>query len=556
MKNNFEIFFDNKIFFYVVLLIGLILRYFPFGFQYFAVADDYSQLGMYSLFQENIWSNVVAPFYLYALRPLAGLTDAFIISRFWGNLSIILLIMMLIHFTSLYLLEWILEKSGIAWGRVACIVLAFYPTTESVYWISASSRIVVSAFFAVLAVYAMLKFIYKENAYKLWLVVALICGILAQGYYEQGIIFSFVLTFGILFTHRQAIQKKIIFAWPFVNLIIIAIHYLIFWNVGLTAVRTQAPQRGLFEQIALVFGRIYNVYITEHFRLLRYTIRVGIMELFSYHIFLFISVLIISLLLALFLFFQSDIAYGSYEKYKRNIKPLWYSFLAGLVLFACTFSIFFLVESSFVYLRSLFFPTIGMALLAQIIWKLLKWTQIKAIKSAIAFGCVFILISASILEVKGYRDVERYDHIIVNNLIKELNYLEVESDQVVWLFNVRWIYSPVIAPHITSPLRLTAFLEGYTQTLSGQFDQPLIMPVLHHWNTAGVLALNNAHPPVISTLNNRENALDLKIDILLGLDYDLNIRILDYVEGILYFRDTGAVFGRLDMINGGEFTIW
>jgi hypothetical protein len=134
-------FFENDRNFYIVLLSVILIANFPFGFRYFAFSDDYNAYGVFSLFRENIWTDVMLRFNIYGMRPLAGLTDAYIIAWFWrGGMAFVLLAITAMRFGSIYLLDKIFTKSGIVWGRAAAVFFAVFPAlTEAAYWVSASS---------------------------------------------------------------------------------------------------------------------------------------------------------------------------------------------------------------------------------------------------------------------------------------------------------------------------------------------------------------------------------------------------------------------------------
>jgi len=184
MKDKIISFFESKRNFYIVVFIALIAANFPFGFRYFAFSDDYNAYGVFSLFRENIWQDIMAYYAQYGMRPLAGLADAYIIAWFWGSMQFVLLAIVIMRFFTVVLLDKIFERSGVVWGRVAAVFFGFFPAlTESSYWINASSRIATSAFLGALAAYAILKFIYNEKSKYAWLTTAIAGGLLAQGFY-------------------------------------------------------------------------------------------------------------------------------------------------------------------------------------------------------------------------------------------------------------------------------------------------------------------------------------------------------------------------------------
>jgi len=501
----------------------MLVRSFPFGFQYFAFSDDFNAYGVYTLYQENLWQEVVLRYTLYGFRPLAGLLDAYVISRFWPNLALVLLGITGMQFATIVLLDKVFARSGLIWGRVAAVFFAFFPTlTESAYWISASARIVTTAFLCTLAAFAILKFIYKEGRYWLWFSLALLCGLLAQGFYEQGILFTFVVILGLLILHRKALSHKALFAWPFVNLAIIGTHYFIFRHVSQLGPRAEVADN-LFSQIPLVADRIFTVFIRGQIPTVSNTIRWGIAQLFTEHLFLLILIALFSLLLSLFVIFDKHAKLESGGKTARAL-------LTGLVLTVSTLVIFFFLAESWIWVRNFFYVIIGIAVFAEIAARIVRQTHIGLTigKAIAAFCAIFIFFSGFILEVDSIRLAGHYDRQIVSALIEEMD--EPDSDretETVWLFGLQYTYWQTINPRIASQIFLDWAIDGVylalTQKPSGERS---------HW--------------IIPVMQGQEVRADFDQDILFGLDANLAVRALRFEEGFLIFHDSGEVFGLID----------
>ncbi|MCL2575161.1 MAG: hypothetical protein FWE33_01890 [Defluviitaleaceae bacterium] len=517
LKERVIWFFKNDIAFYAVLFVAMLVKNFPFGFRYFLFSDDYNQYGVYSIWAEDLWQNVIVPFNIFGYRPLAGITDVYIISRLWGNIEWVLLAIVIMHFISIVLLGKIFDRSKIIWGKIAVIFFSFYPTlTESAYWISASSRIVIAAFFAILAVYAILKFIYKEGRYWVWFGVAMVCGILAQGYYEQGIVFSFVLSMGVLILHRRTITNKLLFVWPILNTAIIGVHYYIFRNVGWFGMRAETPDSGFFAQVQTVFLRIGATFVREQGPTIANSLRWGISDLFSSHTFVAVLIVIFSLILATFIFFD-----------KKSEKPIekknvLLSLLAAFILTASTFSIFFLLSDSWIWVRNFFYAVIGMAIFAEIASRFIK---IKIIKTVITFAATLIFFFGFVLEVQSLKFIDKYDNIIVGNLVEQSSQLGIIPEDNIWLFGVQWNYnSSSINPRITSQTRVDWAIHGHLLSLQRRFHFQQIFPIMH-----GDV-----------TNEGFENGF------LFGLDEELNTRQLTFDGYNLTFTDNNETFGTID----------
>jgi len=518
--------FKSKTNFYIALLLAMLFTNFPFGFRYFTFSDDYNSYGIFSLYRTNIWQDIMVRFTFYGMRPLAGLTDAYIIAWFWGNMHFVLITIVLMRFFAILLLGNILERGGIVWGRAAAVFFAFFPgITESVYWISASSRIVTSAFLAILAAYAILKFIYREGRWKHWLILAIVCGLLAQGYYEQGIIFAFVIILGTLVIHRKAIRNKLIYLWPFINLAIIGTYYYIMRDVGHLGHRTEFTDQNVFYQIYIVTMRVGNVFLNDQLRTAGHTMSWGISSMLSEHLLIATMTLLLAAVLAFFIVFDKKTD-ASELKAKLSL-----SIAAGIMLFICTFGIFFLLDQAWVWARNTFFSLIGLAIFTEIIIQALRfdWHKIvgPVIKGIAAFGVVAILLFSFILEVQGLKRVERNDSLIVRNLVERVNEIGIMPDETVWFLGLRWNYEPKINPRITSQVRIDWALLGHYHVVYGSDIHPYLFPVMSG-----------------DEVNISEN------DFILGLDGDLNVRKLLLQDEYLFFSDTGEVFGR---ISSGRF---
>lgn len=531
-KDSIVSFFESKRNFYIVLLVSMLIKNFPFGFRYFLFADDFNQYGTYALWREDLWNNVVKHFGLFGYRPLAGLTDVYIISRLWGSFAFVLFFMVILHFLTIYLLDGIFEKSDITWGRSAAVFFGFFPAmTESAYWISSSSRIVTSAFFAVAATFAILKYIYREGKHRAWFIIAIICGLLAQGFYEQGVVFAFTLSLGALIVHRKAVKNKAIFAWPFVNLCIIGAHYYIFRDVGLLSERVPAAGAvgGFFQSIPVVLNRIITIFYKEQVPTILNSLRWGIGQLFREHLPLSILVAVFSLLLAFFILYDKPEDSGGITRFHIRKKTA-YSLLAGLGLTVCTLLLFFVLSASWVWVRNFYYALIGLGIFVEIVVALVSLDNkiiglfIRIIKTAAAAAFTFIFFCGFILEIDNLRNVEKYDNIIVTNLVAEIERMELTETETIWLFGVRWSYAPQINPRITSQVRIDWALNGHYRVFAGGRREPWIIPVMP----------DTAVDP------------DFKNSVSFGLDVDLNVRELVFDGLYLRFADTGTIFGRIE----------
>ena len=134
----------------LIFFAALLLKYIVFGFRYYPVLDDFIQYGGYPLY--NDLSYVYLGIGTISARPLATLLDPVLWGSMWGNMGLALFIIMLLHFTSVYLLSDTLERLGYKLSPIFWLIMLFLPIgAEGAYWISASSRIIMGLFFAALS---------------------------------------------------------------------------------------------------------------------------------------------------------------------------------------------------------------------------------------------------------------------------------------------------------------------------------------------------------------------------------------------------------------------
>ena len=513
-------FYKSKVFFYAVLLIAMLVQTFPFGMQYFPFSDDWFSLGAFSYITENIWHDGVLHFGLHGFRPIAGLLEAYVLSWFWPNMWPVLLAVTLMRFSTILMLDKILEKSDVAWGRAAVVFFAFFPTlTESTYWLSASLRVVVGSFLSMLAAYAILNFLHKsyyERGAK-WLVLAIISAFLANGFYEQGIVFTFVLTMGVLILHRNKVKHKMLFAWPFINLATIIIHYIIFWNASTWLGQRAGVEQNIFRQFPQTFSMIFRVFYREQYPTVTRTFRWGFTFLFREHLILFVVLAVLSVLLA--------VCVAVCRKQTENTGR---SVLVGFVLAACTLSIFFVISDSWIYVRNFYYILIGLAIFVELVARLIPWQRIKF---ALAAVLIFVFLSGYVLEVDSLRRVERYDSIIIEQLVDKLG----EETTEAWLFGARWIYSPSINPRITSQIRMDwAASAHFRYVYAGVHGY-----IPGHW--------------IVPVMNGQEIGRGYLIENLFGIDDYLVVRQLTVHGYDVLLADTGEAFGFLEPIADGRY---
>lgn len=522
--------FKNKLVFYILMLSAMLIKYFPFGLSYFMYQDDITQYGAYSLYQNDIWNNIIVENNLFAFRPLASLLDAYIITPLLGRLWIVLLIMILLHFATIWLLEQIFSKSNICWGKTAALLFGLYPMlAEATYWISASSRLVTGLFLSVLSIYLLLLFI--ENNFsssvkrRTVFLLSMLSGILAQSFYEQVIAFSLVFSILILILNNKKIKNKLVYIIPVINFMIIGLYYFCFRNVGGLSARGQMSVSELFSSAGKVLTNIWSLFFIEQRFTIIYTIKKGFLILIKNNLPIFIAVIIISLILSFCLYIEKN--------NEKVTSPGLLSIIAAIIFFIAPFAPFFVLQYSYIYLRNIYISIIAIAIISQIIWNaLIKVKYMKAVGAFFAFIIILTSICCNIFEVDGMRITEKYNNLISKNVIQEIENINRPHSQV-YVFNVKYEYEPMPAPHFANVTiadwSFTGQVEFLTRSMHDNYENFYIYPILPG--------------------NDYNKALFDDNIILIGLDGEYNAKELYIKDDVLYFKETDNIFGNIKIDN-------
>ncbi|MBC7765518.1 MAG: hypothetical protein H7Y41_03450, partial [Hyphomonadaceae bacterium] len=229
MQTNFKIFLLHKNFlFWSTVYVLMVTRFSYFGFTYSPVLDDNNLFGIFHLRLPHVWQDIILHYKTYMIRPVVqSLIDPMVIAPLWQNPFLVLCLITGLHLLSCIILQNILRQVHVRFEAFAIVIFALAPfSSEGTYWIAASSRIIIGLFVCVLSVYLLMRAIKHQNN-KL-LCIAMLCNLVAMGFYEQIICFNAFFTFVILFLNIKDIQKKWIVILPFVNLAIILAYYAYF----------------------------------------------------------------------------------------------------------------------------------------------------------------------------------------------------------------------------------------------------------------------------------------------------------------------------------------
>ncbi len=208
-------------FFWLVTLVTLsFFRFSYLGFRYTPYLDDHIQYIFYPSL-DNVWEDIfVGGARILATRPLAGIFDYFLWSRFSHHLGVAVAIISIMYGISAVFFYKAFRHIEIELGPIFFVFFLFLPSnSEGTYWLSASTRIVVSLFLISVS----LMFVTKEKT-----VLFTVFNFLSIWFYEQTAILSLFCAVMFFIVLKQ--YSKIII--PSLNFVLLVFFYLSFGSTG------------------------------------------------------------------------------------------------------------------------------------------------------------------------------------------------------------------------------------------------------------------------------------------------------------------------------------
>lgn len=210
---------------FIALFIAAAGRLLYCGPRYFPQLDDYIQLHNYATSSD--YGALIEQEGLLASRPLAGVSDLYVWSRFWGVLIAAVLILSAMWAASALLFGGVFKRYfGGMFGRyfgaspLFAVIYTLLPLNiEGTYWLAASTRVVCGMFFSALALWIFVRFLETKKARLcvLWLIVQLI----SFCWYEQTLVLSLAATLLIALLGFIGGEKRSLYALlSFVNVFI------------------------------------------------------------------------------------------------------------------------------------------------------------------------------------------------------------------------------------------------------------------------------------------------------------------------------------------------
>jgi len=387
-----------------LLIFSLVsVRFLAFGFKYYPQLDDYIQYINYS--GSNNFLKVIFDQGLLSARPLAGILDVYLWSRFAEMLVVPVIII-----SALWALSGIFFSESFKYhfkiGEAFLVIYALVPYGfEGVYWLSASTRIVVGLFFSSFAGYILT--LYFNSGRKRLLPLFVFLSLCAVSLYEQVLVFfvAHILMLGIL--NIKSAGKRTF--WVLTAPIIVAMYFAFTKAFGSSATYSQrmilADFTGEYyfgEFLPMLFSQFYNVFIKGNLAIfVRGAIR-GVRLVFTESLWLY-ALIIVGLSFVMWFFCKKS----SCQK-----KSFIIQLLTGCVLVVAPLAPFFVIDQPWFSFRGAVTSFCGTALAADALLHILNE---KIYRIAVVTFCAVCCI-ASVSELYDYKLTTENDIAVVKSI--------------------------------------------------------------------------------------------------------------------------------------------
>lgn len=475
MKLKFER-FDTKTYVAVFfLLFGLIFaRYCYFGFEYYLQLDDYIQYHNYAAYNADLGA-LIKKLGLLSSRPLAGLCDLYVWSRFYDRMIAALAAISAMYAASAILLHRVFSRRfGTGWLFFA--VYALLPLGfEGTYWISASSRIVVGMFFASAALLCFDE--WCENGKRRRLIAFILLQLVAFCFYEQVVLFSCAATLVIMLYNIWQRNRRALWGfWMFVN----AATYFIVIKLapsGVYGSRTALflPwQEGYWRHLFLPLSwQLKESYFSAGIATCGKGLLRGFKLLISQpNAFYILTILALCSLLFL-------LARGV-KRSRASVLP---ELFTGVFLAAVPVFLFYILKDAWFGTRNTVTSFCGLAMMGDALLDIIfgRFKKGAAIQAAIVCALALLCCVASVSELYDYRETYLADTAVAEAASEALRNEEYANDSEIWLLNVDGSYLAdanfYFHEHGYGVTSSDWALTGAVRAVSGRGDIPMLKPV-------------------------------------------------------------------------------
>ena len=434
--------------FYAALFLGLLAVCFSQGFRYYPFADDYNQYGVYyrRMLEGGAWDNVIMWYRRFSDRPLSFFTDVYLISPFFDNLGVVLLFTLVLHFLTGLMIKDIFKKSGVNFSLIALTVFLLCPLLyESVYWISASSRIIVGMFLSVASLWSFMKILTGTYKPRLFTAGFILFNLLSVGFYEQVILFMVCFHLVLLYLNKEKLKgfsKKALIFVPLINTVIIGVYYLLFSLSGDTD-RSRLVTAGFFNHAVYTTQRIISIFTKANTSVFSGGTRYA---LSNPEVLIFPAIAGVAIICAGFFIFSGKNVDRIHIDGRKQ--PTAKVIVLSAALSIVPYAVFFVLQNSYVAARSVYPSFVGLALLAGFLFDLLLSKKKRVIPLIAGFLAVLFLVPFTGI-VAGYKTCYERNEAISESFLKAFSnggYTEASGEDKIVVLNAHSAYDDLAIP--------------------------------------------------------------------------------------------------------------
>lgn len=448
----------------------LMIRYFWQGITYYPQMDDYIQYHNYADFYGSV-SAAVENLGLLRARPLAGVLDIALWSKFWGNMHIAVMIISLLYVMSGMMFKKVFSE----YFRISNIFIVIYLLNpfffEGVYWVSASSRIAVGLFFAALALWFFQK--YFDNNLKSCLALSFVAQLISFCFYEQAMVLSITVTMFIgIFRWIKKDRRCFTSLFTFVNIVL----YYFIINIQSQSTLYDSRMKIVLPFIGKGFlGNLknsLNQYIEIFIDGFKNILIKGTVKGFTITqnwngIFAILLSLVASGFFLVIIFKKKE------DKENEKKFNTIFGIIVSLLILIAPLTPFFIIEGAYIPMRNGMMAMVGMALLVDIaISAVLKNNRIKGILCAVM---AFIFTVCAFSETNTYKI--SYDEDM--KLVNAVSQIEVKPNMAIIGIDEHWDkdQSFMYKEHVSATSGSAWSLTGMLRCCLDDQSIPVVTPI-------------------------------------------------------------------------------
>ncbi len=427
---------------FVIFFLLSMLRFSGFGLTYFHQLDDYIQ---YHNYPTANFLTLALQEGLLISRPLANIADYFVWGPMFSYMMLAVAILTGIYTATMLILRKLLQRYFEVSPFFLVIVCLLPLGIEGLYWVSASTRIVLGLFFAVLAAWYFVCWIDKGKICHLFLYGIL--QILPFGFYEQCAVLSMTFVLGIGLLEWKQHHKRFFAAFWSIGCMIgylLFVRCLSIFNPYATRMELIFPVScSYYTKIFLpdILNQISKVFFEGCFLISGKGFLRGLSMMTQPTKLLWLLLVLVCCTGLFWLLLHTP----ARKENTNKVRGIFFSFVSGFLLALAPITIFFVLANPYFPLRNAVTSFAGIALMIDAFLQLLFRKDLKKHRLVLSIlsVCTVILFSiASLTEIYDYRETNRYDHQIANIVLTALDRDNIPSNIRVGILNIEPTYIP------------------------------------------------------------------------------------------------------------------